>query len=233
MNEGTSGRTAAAGAAPGAQGVAARPVCGARTPASAVKTEERSVSCTALEPRRGRPLEEGVARAGAAINAAPVRAVKVESGADLNRRQQPREGGEVPLGISVARRAVATVLLAGILAACGAATVDNAAAERAYREHRSQVEVTVQGQVARLFPDRQGPAGMHEKFLLRLPSGLTLEIEDNIDIAPRAPVQEGDTVTIHGEYVWKQTGGLIHYTHHDPRGRHEGGWIEVGGKRYQ
>lgn len=61
MNEGTGGRTAAAGAAPGAV---------------------------------------GLARAGAAMNAAPVPAVKVESGADLDRWQQPREGGEVPLGNS-------------------------------------------------------------------------------------------------------------------------------------
>jgi hypothetical protein len=67
---------------------------------------------------------------------------------------------------------------------------------------------------------------------VRLPSGLTVEIENNIDIAPRAPVYDGDRVVVHGEYIWRAEGGLIHFTHHDPRGRHEGGWIMVGGKRY-
>jgi hypothetical protein len=144
-----------------------------------------------------------------------------------------KKGGSAAVLSFWARRALATVVVGGLLVACAAVAVDNAAVERAYRDHRSPVEVTVQGKVARVFPDRQGPQGMHEKFLIELPSGLTLEIENNIDIAPRAPVSEGDTVTIHGEYLWKQTGGVIHYTHHDPHGRHQGGWIEVRGKRYQ
>ncbi len=126
-----------------------------------------------------------------------------------------------------------SVTVAALLASCGAASIDNAAVEQAYRQHRSYVEVTVQGVVAQVFPDRVGPTGRHEVFLIRLPSGLTLEVDDNVDIAPHAPVQVGDPIAIHGEYIWKETGGKIHYTHRDPRGRHQDGWIEVRGKRYQ
>jgi hypothetical protein len=130
------------------------------------------------------------------------------------------------------RHALAGLVLATLLGACGAVAAGNAAVDQAYQQHRSQVEVTVDGRVARAFPDRVGPSGRHQVFLVRLPSGLTVEIENNIDIAPRAPIQDGDRVMIHGEYIWRPAGGLIHFTHHDPRGRHEGGWIMVGGKRY-
>jgi len=46
------------------------------------------------------------------------------------------------------------------------------------------------------------------------------------------PVAEGDHVIVHGEYVWNAQGGLIHFTHHDPQGTHEGGYIEDNGKTY-
>ena len=39
-------------------------------------------------------------------------------------------------------------------------------------------------------------------------------------------------VLVHGEYVWNTQGGLIHFTHHDPQGTHEGGYIEDNGKTY-
>ena len=69
--------------------------------------------------------------------------------------------------------------------------------------------------------------------VVKLSSGeLTVEVEHNISIAPRVPVALGDHVVVHGEYVWNAQGGLIHFTHHDPKGTHEAGYIQDNGKTY-
>jgi hypothetical protein len=61
---------------------------------------------------------------------------------------------------------------------------------------------------------------------------LTLLIDHNVAIGARVPIREGDHVIVHGEYIWNSQGGLIHFTHHDPQGAHEGGYIEDGGHTY-
>lgn len=91
---------------------------------------------------------------------------------------------------------------------------------------------TVQGEVIKnLKDDTKG--SQHQKFLVRISNDITLLVAHNIDLAPRAPVSKGDRVTMRGEYAWNNRGGVFHWTHHDPRGKKEGGWIEVGGKRYE
>lgn len=90
----------------------------------------------------------------------------------------------------------------------------------------------LQGKVIKnLKDDTEGDR--HQKFLLQVANDLTLLVSHNIDVAERVPVREGDTVKVQGEYVWNNRGGVIHWTHHDPKGRKAGGWIEVNGKRYQ
>ena len=46
------------------------------------------------------------------------------------------------------------------------------------------------------------------------------------------PVREDDVISFRGEYEYTEQGGTIHWTHHDPRGTHEDGWIEYDGKQY-
>ncbi|MFK7959048.1 MAG: DUF3465 domain-containing protein [Phycisphaerales bacterium] len=90
------------------------------------------------------------------------------------------------------------------------------------------------GRVTRLLADDL-EGSKHQKFLVRLPNNLTVLISHNIDLAPRVPVAEGDTVRFRGEYEYNDRGGVVHWTHHNPNRnpRKPGGWIEVGGKRYQ
>jgi len=118
--------------------------------------------------------------------------------------------------------------------ACAAASLDNAAVERDYAEKRSTVEVSAQGAVTRVLEDDSGPSGVHQRFIIRLAgSTQTVLVDNNVTIGQRAPVLPGSDVSVHGEYVWNDQGGLIHFTHHDPAHTHEGGWIELSGVRYQ
>jgi hypothetical protein len=73
----------------------------------------------------------------------------------------------------------------------------------------------------------------HQRFILRLPDGMTVLISHNIDLAPRVPAEKGDAVEVFGRYEWNKRGGVIHWTHRDPKGRREGGWIEHKGERYR
>jgi hypothetical protein len=93
--------------------------------------------------------------------------------------------------------------------------------------------ITVQATVERLMSDdRDGSP--HQRFVVRTASGQTLLVAHNIDLAPRLDgLRPGDTVTLCGEYVWNNHGGLMHWTHRDPGGRHAAGYIEWQGRRYQ
>lgn len=114
-----------------------------------------------------------------------------------------------------------------------ARSVDDDAIGRAFANRTSDIQVEGKGKVIRvLSDDLNGPR--HQRFIVKLASGQTLLITHNIDIAPRITgLKAGDTVRFYGEYVWNSKGGLIHWTHHDPQGRHVAGWVVHNGKTYQ
>ena len=105
-------------------------------------------------------------------------------------------------------------------------------AAEAFRAHRSDVPMTLHAQVVRtLADDRSGTR--HQRFLIRTATGIPLLVAHNIDLAPRVPgLQPGEPLELRGEYVWNPQGGLLHWTHHDPSGRHAPGYIKRGGHRY-
>jgi hypothetical protein len=132
--------------------------------------------------------------------------------------------------------ATLTLLLCVACSHASSSNEPNAAVYDAWREQRSYVEVTAQGSAAQLLGIRTGPSGAHEGFLLHLRGaegrGLTVKVEDNIDITGPVPLQSGDDVEVRGEYIYNSRGGIIHYTHHDPRGAHPPGYIRVRGRTY-
>lgn len=103
----------------------------------------------------------------------------------------------------------------------------------AFRARRSDLQVQGEGRVLKLLQDdRDG--SRHQRFILELASGQTLLVAHNIDLAPRVEgLQEGDRVEFYGEYEWNAKGGVLHWTHHDPQGRHPGGWLRHDGRTYQ
>jgi hypothetical protein len=104
---------------------------------------------------------------------------------------------------------------------------------RAFANGASDIQVEGEGTVIRFLPDNlNGPR--HQRFIVQLASGQTLLMTHNIDIAPRIDgLKVSDSVSFKGEYVWNEKGGVIHWTHHDPEGRHVAGWVKHNGKTYQ
>jgi hypothetical protein len=101
-----------------------------------------------------------------------------------------------------------------------------------FEKHRSGVEVQGTGVVTRILPD-DDDGSRHQKFILRTPGGVSILIAHNIDLAPRLDgLAVGDRVDFLGDYEWSDKGGTVHWTHHDPSGQHQDGWLSWGGRRY-
>ena len=105
--------------------------------------------------------------------------------------------------------------------------------ENAFSNKLSDVQVQTQGKVRAILPD-DNEGSRHQKFILELSNGQTILIAHNIDLAPRIEnIKKGDTVAFNGEYEYSQKGGVVHWTHKDPKHRHIDGWLNHNGKIYQ
>jgi len=120
-----------------------------------------------------------------------------------------------------------------VLAGCSNAPEHNDSVGRAFSDRTSNVQVEGDGAVIRILSDDTIGA-RHQRFIVRLPSGQTVLISHNIDLAPRLEgLAEGDSVAFNGEYVWNAEGGMVHWTHRDPAARHTAGWLKYNGRTYQ
>ena len=106
------------------------------------------------------------------------------------------------------------------------------AVEQAFAAQRSGLWLETGGRVSRVLRDDKEGA-RHQKFILELDDGHSVLVAHNIDLARRIPAREGLSLTVRGRYEWNDRGGVIHWTHHDPDGREQGGWIEVDDVRYE
>lgn len=105
--------------------------------------------------------------------------------------------------------------------------------EQARKNPDAKLWVKVRGKVIKLLKDDLH-GSRHQKFLINIDGkGFTLLVSHNIDLAKRVPIEVGDAVTLFGLYEWNNRGGLIHWTHHDPKGKKKGGWIRLGEQEYR
>ncbi|MFG0587170.1 DUF3465 domain-containing protein [Acinetobacter sp. YQ_14] len=104
---------------------------------------------------------------------------------------------------------------------------------QAYQQQRSNIQAQSRGEVKAILAD-DNEGSRHQKMILKLENGLTVLIVHNIDLAPRIEgLKKGDIVEFYGEYEYSEKGGVIHWTHHDPRGKHIDGWLKYKRKVYQ
>jgi hypothetical protein len=104
--------------------------------------------------------------------------------------------------------------------------------QAAFANKQSDLQIQGVGRVKKVLRDDL-KGSKHQKFILQV-GGQTVLVAHNIDLAPRvAGLQAGDQVEFYGEYEWNKRGGVIHWTHRDPQGRHISGWLKHHGKIYQ
>lgn len=109
----------------------------------------------------------------------------------------------------------------------------NTALYQVIAQKRGGATVCGTGQVSKVLKD-DTEGSRHQRFILDIGAGKTVLVAHNIDLAPRLPdLQVADSVAFCGQYETNARGGVIHWTHRDPGGRHADGWLELRGKRYQ
>jgi hypothetical protein len=106
-----------------------------------------------------------------------------------------------------------------------ASAEDDGSLQRAIAARADGVPVTGRGVVERLLSDdRDGSP--HQRIIVRVAGGNSVLIAHNLELGARiAPLAEGDILEFAGDYAWNPKGGVVHWTHADPRGGHRAGWL--------
>ncbi len=92
--------------------------------------------------------------------------------------------------------------------------------------------IEVKGFVRRLLSD-DDDGSRHQRFIINIGNRTTLLIAHNIDLAKRVPIGMGDRVHVRGMFEWNDLGGLVHWTHHDPLGVEDGGYVRYRQRDYR
>jgi LEA14-like dessication related protein len=136
------------------------------------------------------------------------------------------------LALSACDQPVQLPKVSDVAASVASAQHSNASIEQAFASKRSDVQVSGNGVVAKLLAD-DAKGSRHQKFLVKINDRQTLLFAHNLDLAERLPLAVGDAISFSGEYVYNPKGGIIHWTHHDPRASHPAGWVMLRGTTYQ
>lgn len=100
-------------------------------------------------------------------------------------------------------------------------------------EDRRRVDFVEGGsmEVVKVLPDDRNGAA-HQKWVVRLSNGKTMNAVYNSDMCPRVPVKVGDIVAMGGQFLWTNSGPLLHWLHGDPRSRRSDGYVYLKGTYY-
>jgi hypothetical protein len=112
------------------------------------------------------------------------------------------------------------------------ALTNNAVIEEAYATQKSDIQVSGSGVVTQLLTDDNN-SSPHQRFIVKINATQTLLFAHNLDLSSHIPLQVGDEISFSGEYVYNPKGGIVHWTHRDPKSQHMAGWVLVHGKKYQ
>ncbi len=114
----------------------------------------------------------------------------------------------------------------------GTDVTDDSELIAAIRKGRSvQFLMAANLEVIQVLPD--DTSGLqHQKWIVRLSNGQKVQAVYNSDMCPRVPVNEGDRVTLAGMFLMTGQGAMMHWLHHDPRGKRPDGFVELNGERY-
>ncbi len=109
---------------------------------------------------------------------------------------------------------------------------DTSTLDHAFRNQISGLQVEGAGIVETVLAD-DSSGSRHQRIILRTGENHTILIAHNIDLAPRVDgIGKGDRLEFFGEYEWNRKGGVVHWTHRDPAGRHIDGWLKYKGRLY-
>lgn len=86
-------------------------------------------------------------------------------------------------------------------------------------------------EVVQVLPDDTA-GNQHQKWVVRLSNGKTMQAVYNSDMCPHVPVQVSDRVAMGGMFLWTNVGPMLHWLHHDPRGNRPDGYVMLNGVFY-
>ena len=136
------------------------------------------------------------------------------------------------------RRAIALLVVAAIaygsshFSCSKQGTLEETALGQAHDQQLSDVLVQGEGRVKLVMGD-DTRGSRHQHLLIEVPQGFTVKLAHNIDLATRVPAVVGETLEFRGVYEFNDKGGVVHWTHRDPDGKHPGGWIRHRGRVYE
>ncbi|MEQ1557988.1 MAG: DUF3465 domain-containing protein [Methyloglobulus sp.] len=109
---------------------------------------------------------------------------------------------------------------------------DLASLKEAFENQQSNFQVKQTGRIVKILK-KDNSGSRHQRFIVELTSGQKLLIAHNSDLAAEVDgLKEGEMISFYGEYEWNNKGGVVHWTHHDPRGSHPGGWLLYNNRKY-